>query len=166
MSIIDLKMVVEVDMEQLDKLREKMKQTDELFLKKIEKATTILPKGVEKVDHAWLQMVSKVGVYVDKLVEYIKRGFDQICYKNCNPKGNSRYYESKLIIPIIVAMKKRIAAMKKRHPTMFLILCSFLSKEVKFLPQNLHTIASSLTSSAQYGHFFIAKLRLEGSLHV
>jgi hypothetical protein len=45
MAVIDLKMAVEVDTEQLDKLQEKMKQTDQLFLKKIEKATSILPKG-------------------------------------------------------------------------------------------------------------------------
>jgi hypothetical protein len=81
MAVIDLKMAVQIDMEQLDKLQEKMKKTDEIFLKKIEKATTILPKGAEKVNHAWLQMVSKVGVYVDKLVENIKKGFDQICSK-------------------------------------------------------------------------------------
>jgi len=74
-------MAVEVDMEQLDKLQEKMKQTDELFLKKMEKATTILPKGVEKVDHAWLKMVSKVGVYVDKLIQHTRSGIELICSK-------------------------------------------------------------------------------------
>jgi hypothetical protein len=81
MAVIDLQMAVEVDTEQLDKLQEKMKQTDELFLKKIEKATTILPKGVEKVNHAWLQMMSKVGVYVDKFIDNIRSGIEIICSK-------------------------------------------------------------------------------------
>jgi hypothetical protein len=45
-----------------------------------------LPKGIEKVDHAWLQMVSKVGVYVDNLVEHLREIVDVI-NKEINPKA-------------------------------------------------------------------------------
>lgn len=81
MAVIDLKMAFEVDTKQLDKLQDKMKQADALLLKKIEKATSVLPKGIEKVDHAMLQMMSKAGVYVDKLVEHIRSGIELICSK-------------------------------------------------------------------------------------
>ncbi len=78
---IDLRFTVELDTKQLEEVKKKMEKADAEFLKKIEKATTILPKGIEKVDHAWLQMVSKVGVYVDKLVKHIRSGIELICMK-------------------------------------------------------------------------------------
>jgi hypothetical protein len=165
MAVIDLTMAVEVDTEQLDKLQEKMKQTDEVFLKKIEKATSILPKGAEKVNHAWLQMVSKVGVYVDKFLKLMKRGFGQVCRKICNAKQDSLYHENKLIRAIIAAAKKHKPAMKKRTAIKFLLLSCSEGVIVKSLPQYRHTIASSLISSAQYGHFFMTNLHLEGSFH-
>jgi hypothetical protein len=165
MAAINLSMAVEIDTTQLDDLNKKLEESNKRFLEKIEKATTILPKGAEKVDHAWLKMMSNEGVYVDRLMELIKRGFDQICYKNCNPKGNSRYYESKLIRAIIAAVKKHKLAIKKRIAAMFLIRLSSFGPSSRSLPQYRQTKASSLISSAQYGHFFIAKLRLEGSLH-
>jgi hypothetical protein len=149
MAVIDLQMAVEVDTKQLDKLQEKMKQTDELFLKKIEKATTILPKGVEKVNHAWLQMMSKVNIYFESFIECFKKSADLIFSKVCNLNEQKNYFKSNFIIIIMLPIMAIVPAMNKRTEIIVGKLAFFERFSGKSLPQCLHTIASSLTSSAQ-----------------
>jgi polyhydroxyalkanoate synthesis regulator phasin len=81
MAAINLSMAVEIDTTQLDELNNKLEESNKKFLEKVEKVCTVIPKMVEKLNYNLLQMMSKVAIYFNKLMEYIKIRFDQLFIK-------------------------------------------------------------------------------------
>jgi len=67
------------------------------------------------------------------------------------------YFENNLIVAMIKAIRPSIKTIRGIIISKQLMVFHSL---VKSLPQCLQTIASSLTFSAQYGHFFIVNLLL------